>query len=163
MRRVASSLGMRRSNSFFWTPVAHHDFERAVSFLTQRGVEVSAAHVLHLMGQHYVDLKVTDVDKHMRKRLLVQRRVQQQLMAPPNFASAAANHRNSSGNMPFAAATDFFPPVAPEFTIPPLSSSRMPGVLEESADACRLSEQFSQQQQAHRQLAVMQEQMQATL
>ena len=30
MRRVASSVGMRRSNSFFWTPAAHHDFERAI-------------------------------------------------------------------------------------------------------------------------------------
>lgn len=161
MRRVASSLGMRRSNSFFWTPAAHHDFERAISFLTQSGVEASAAHVLHLMGQHYVDLKVVDIDKHMRKRQLVQRRVQQQLAARPPLATASASHGNGGGDVPFAA--DFFPPIAPEFTIPPLSSSRMPGVVEESADACRLSEQFAQQQQAHRQLSVMQEQMQASL
>lgn len=85
MRRVASSLGMRRSSSFFWTPSAHRDFERAINTLSARGAEPTAAMILGEMSPlQTADLKLEDVDKHLRKRLLVQRRVLQQLGDPPS-------------------------------------------------------------------------------
>lgn len=89
MRRVASSLGMRRSSSFFWTPAAHHDFERATNALAARGVEVTAAAIMGEMRHHTGggfganELKLADVDKHLRKKQLVQRRVLQQLSDRP--------------------------------------------------------------------------------
>ena len=80
MRRISSSLGLRRSSSFFWTPAAHHDFERAIHAISARGVEVTANNILLEMGaSHTSDLKLADVDKHLRKKMLVQRRVLQQL------------------------------------------------------------------------------------
>ncbi len=78
MRRVASSLGMRRSSSFFWTPSAHHDFEQAVASLTAGGTEVSAAAIMRRMSPHE-GLRVQDVDKHLKKTVMVQRRIMQQL------------------------------------------------------------------------------------
>lgn len=65
MRRVQSSLGMRRSSSFFWTPAAHHEFERALSTLNARGAEVSAAAIMTLMGLHS-DLKMNDIERHLK-------------------------------------------------------------------------------------------------
>ena len=65
MRRVHSSLGMRRSSSFFWSPAAHHEFERALSALNARGAEVSAAAIMTLMGIHS-DLKMNDIDRHLK-------------------------------------------------------------------------------------------------
>jgi hypothetical protein len=65
MRRVQSSLGMRRSSSFFWTPAAHHEFERALSTLNARGAEVSAASIMTLMGLHS-DLKMNDIERHLK-------------------------------------------------------------------------------------------------
>ena len=67
MRRVASSLGMRRSSSFFWTPTAHHDFEKAIGTLTARGADISAAGIMQLMA-HHADLKASDVDRHLKAR-----------------------------------------------------------------------------------------------
>lgn len=48
MRRVQSSLGMRRSASFFWSPSAHYDFERAIATLRSRGLgdNITAAAIL---------------------------------------------------------------------------------------------------------------------
>ena len=83
MRRVGSSLGLRRSSSFFWTPEAHREFERAIATLSTRGVEVSAGNILGEMSRmQTAELKLSDVDKHLRKKLLVQRRVLQQLELP---------------------------------------------------------------------------------
>jgi hypothetical protein len=65
MRRVQSSLGMRRSSSFFWTPAAHHEFERALNTLNARGAEVSAASIMTLMGLHS-DLKMSDIERHLK-------------------------------------------------------------------------------------------------
>ena len=89
MRRVSSSLGMRRSASFFWTPAAHHDFERAVAALTARGTECSASAILNEMS-HRANLQLSDVDNHLRKRMLVQRRVLQTLVDRPPLASVAS-------------------------------------------------------------------------
>ena len=170
MRRIASSLGMRRSNSFFWTPAAHHDFERAIAYLSNHGVEPSTDRVHSLMRQHYPSLNSDDVEKHLRKRLLVRRRVQLSLGAPPPPIVPPPNIGQSANEVPFTA-TDLFPPTPPELAIPTLASlmaripggGRMPGLMEEAPAECRLSEQFSQQQQAHRQLAEMREQMRAGL
>ena len=65
MRRVQSSLGMRRSSSFFWTPAAHQEFERALNTLNARGAEVSAASIMTLMGLHS-DLKMSDIERHLK-------------------------------------------------------------------------------------------------
>jgi len=107
IRRVASSLGMRRSNSFLWTPASHRDFERAIGYLNARGTTTSAAAIVQLMRQSHADIKVQDVEKHLRvctchahnhslmcrcvpillspafvqKKFLVQRRIMQQLTA----------------------------------------------------------------------------------
>ena len=78
MRRVASSLGMRRSSSFFWTPGAHRDFEAAIGALNARGAEVSAIAIMQHMG-HHADLKPSDVERHLQKKQLVQQRILQQL------------------------------------------------------------------------------------
>ena len=86
MRRVSSSLGMRRSSSFFWTPAAHRDFERALAALAARGVEAPGAiEIIGEMGPLWrgSDLKLADVDKHLKKKLLVQRRVLQTLSDRP--------------------------------------------------------------------------------
>jgi len=92
IRRVTSSLGLRRSSSFFWTPAAHRDFERAVAVLSAQTADVSAPNILAEMSQaHTADLKLSDVEKHLRKRLLVQRRVLQQLSATEPPGSRTAN------------------------------------------------------------------------
>ena len=70
MRRAASSLALRRSSSFFWTPSAHQDFERAISALVARG-EVTAMAIMGEMNHHSPDLKLSDVDKHLRKKALL--------------------------------------------------------------------------------------------
>lgn len=85
MRRVGTSLGLRRSSSFFWTPAAHHDFERAIDCLSSRGGEVTAVNILAEMSHsHSADLKLSDVDKHLRKKMLMHRRVLQQLGTAPD-------------------------------------------------------------------------------
>lgn len=65
MRRVASSVGMRRSNSFFWTPAAHHEFEAACEELARSGIVPTAPAILHAMGAR-PDLKIADIDKHLK-------------------------------------------------------------------------------------------------
>ena len=65
MRRVASSVGMRRSNSFFWTPAAHHEFEAACEELARSGIVPTAPAILHAMAAR-PDLKIADIDKHLK-------------------------------------------------------------------------------------------------
>ena len=91
MRRAASSLALRRSSSFFWTPSAHQDFERAISALVARGEEVTAMAIMGEMNHHSPDLKLSDVDKHLRKKALLQRRVLQQLDHGSSGESPAPN------------------------------------------------------------------------
>ena len=103
MRRIASSIGMRRSSSFFWTPAAHHDFERAINSLSTRGADVSASNILGEMSHALtVDLKLADVDKHLRKKMLVQRRVLQQLTDRPGNSPSVAVHAPGSPGSPTA-------------------------------------------------------------
>ena len=103
MRRVGSSLGLRRSSSFFWTPAAHHDFERAINMLSSRGAEVSASNILGEMSHALtVDLKLADVDKHLRKKMLVQRRVLQQLTDRPGNSPTVSVHAPGSPGSPTA-------------------------------------------------------------
>jgi len=154
MRRVASSLGMRRSSSFFWTPKAHHDFERAMENLSASGIAITASSILPLMRQH-ADLKASDIDKHMQKKLLVQRRLMQHLTprAPltPGVGSGSRDlpatvHRSSSGEGQIMEA------VAEE-----------PSLLVAATDAPSLtiSDQLEQQRQQHRAMVGMHAQMQA--
>lgn len=116
MRRINSSLGLRRSSSFFWTPAAHHDFERAIHALGSRGAEVTAGNIMSEMSRALTaELKLADVDKHLRKKLLVQRRVLQQLSTsaerPANaidpcasgLAGAAGSASAAAGAPSFAA------------------------------------------------------------
>jgi len=171
MRRVASSLGMRRSNSFLWTPAAHHDFERAIGYLNARGTDASAAAIVQLMRQRHADLKVQDVDKHLRKKFLVQRRIMQQLAAPiieqgaadgarlragadeGGAESSAARSPRFGGGLP----TGGMAAVAEEPLVSaPSSGQSMP------CTSVELSEQLQRQQAAHRQLESMREQMQAS-
>ena len=91
MRRAASSLALRRSSSFFWTPSAHQDFERAINALAARGEEVTAMAIMGEMNHHSPDLKLSDVDKHLRKKALLQRRVLQQLDHRSSGESPAPN------------------------------------------------------------------------
>ena len=75
MRRVSSSLGMRRSSTPFWTPAAHRR-------PTARGIEApGAGQLIAQMGPSWLGpaLKLADVDK----KLLVQRRVLQTLADRP--------------------------------------------------------------------------------
>jgi len=138
MRRNASSLGLRRASSFFWTPAAHHDFERAISELSARGTDVSAGNILGEMSHaHAADIKLTDIDRHLRKNLLVQRRVLQQLgnssgdarmtHAPAPAASPHANNAASAlAAAPVAAGMLQRSPVAPRMTFPTTASSDGP-------------------------------------
>ena len=110
MRRVASSLGMRRSSSFFWTPSAHHDFEKAINALAARGAQITPEAIMGVLTptRHVQagDLKLSDVEKHLRKKVLVQRRVMQHL-APPGVTCA-----DGSGSPPAAARRRRSPPSA---------------------------------------------------
>uniref|UniRef100_A0A7S4ES07 Uncharacterized protein n=1 Tax=Chrysotila carterae TaxID=13221 RepID=A0A7S4ES07_CHRCT len=167
MRRVASSLGMRRSSSFLWTPSAHHDFERAIGFLSSRGAAVSPAAIAQLMATRHVDLKVADVDRHMRKKFIVQRRVMQQLLsqdalspAAPASALSSTSSRDAHGRAPDS------PPTGSRST---RNSRLMEAVEEETAlTGCAqpmlagetLGQQLERQRSAHRQLTVMHAQMQ---
>ena len=63
MRRVASSVGMRRSNSFFWTPAAHHEFEAACEELARSGIVPTAPAILHAMAARPDLLDLLDIDK----------------------------------------------------------------------------------------------------
>jgi len=156
MRRVASSLGMRRSTSFFWTPAAHHDFEHAVESLSARGVAITAASLLPLM-RHHADLKAADIDKHMHKKMLVQRRLMQQLTPRAPLVNHGAErtppqpppltHRSSGSNEGIQMA-----PVVEE-----------PSLLVSAAGPPQLSmgEQLERQRQQHRQIAGAQAHMQA--
>ena len=102
MRRVASSLGMRRSNSFLWTPAAHHDFERAIGFLSARGVEISATAIAHLMRQRHAELKEGDVEKHLRVRP-ARTLLAHALHTPPRWQRARVlGVRASSLSLPWA-------------------------------------------------------------
>jgi hypothetical protein len=98
MRRVASSLGMRRSSSFFWTPTAHLSFEKAVAALTARGGDLTASAIFEEMGHvaHGLDLKVGDVDKHLKKKMLLQRRVMQQFEGASGAPEGGSSFRPRS-------------------------------------------------------------------
>ena len=156
MRRVSSSLGMRRSSSFFWTPAAHHDFERAVATLTARGAECTAAAIMAQMGQR-ADLQLGDVDKHLRKRLLVQRRVLQNLNDRPGVhperAATSTSGVASSGMTSPTGRVAAHVPAFGNFR----SSPTMAAVAEEHPVVSPLPEglaqQFSAQQHQHLQLA----------
>ena len=86
MRRVASSVGMRRSNSFFWTPAAHHEFEAACEELARSGIVPTAPAILHAMAAR-PDLKIADIDKHLKVSTRTPRRARN---APPSSPSPPA-------------------------------------------------------------------------
>lgn len=156
MRRVASSLGMRRSSSFFWTPAAHHDFEHAIGTLNARGSEISPAAIMQLMG-HHSELKMTDIDRHLKKKQLVQRRVLQQLNTTPQLAPAAA------GGLDFS--TGASQPNSPSMTSVAEEPSGFTGGGATPASAVpplALIDQLDRQKQQHRQMAVIREQMLAS-
>jgi len=174
MRRISSSLGMRRSSSFFWTPAAHHDFERAVATLTARGADCSAANI-HTEMAARADLQLSDVDKHLRKRSLVQRGVLQSLIDRPPLqaaadnAAAASHAPNATANAAPASTNPFAARAGGGLHSSP-SSMRpsMAAVAEEEpvsaaavAAAAALSEglahQFSTQKLQHMQLAAARE------
>jgi hypothetical protein len=147
MRRAASSLALRRSTSFFWTPAAHRDFERAISTLAARGAEVTAIAIMGEMGHHSDELKLADVDKHLRKKAMVQRRVLQQLDHKPGLLSpTATGHPAVPGGLPLDG-------IAPPHSSPASMRAglRVPGVIaEEPAPTPALSEGLAQQFQAQR-------------
>ena len=158
MRRVASSLGMRRSSSFFWTPAAHHDFERAIDSLSARGAEVSAAAIMAEMNcSQLTELKLADVDKHLRKKALVQRRVLQQLSDRPTHAPSLSlsGAPQSPTSPPARRAGMSVPGAIAEEPTPAIKAG------EAAAAAAALSEGLSQQFQAqlmqHRQFAAARE------
>lgn len=169
MRRAASSLSMRRSSSFLWTPAAHHDFERAVHFLSDRGADVSASAIAQLMTTRHVDLKVADVDKHMRKKFIVQRRIMQQLLAREPLAPTPIGTAN--GRVTLDGRDEIEPTSSPTGG---LSGGGLLGYMaavnEEAtahtgsepplrARASSLTDQIDRQRAAHQQLSQMQEQM----
>lgn len=86
MRRVASSVGMRRSNSFFWTPAAHHEFEAACEELARSGIVPTAPAILHAMAAR-PDLKIADIDKHLKVSARTPRRARND---PPSAPSPPA-------------------------------------------------------------------------
>ena len=86
MRRVASSVGMRRSNSFFWTPAAHHEFEAACEELARSGIVPTAPAILHAMAAR-PDLKIADIDKHLKVSTRTPRRARKD---PPSAPSPPA-------------------------------------------------------------------------
>ena len=155
MRRVASSLGMRRSSSFFWTPAAHNDFERAISALNARGAELTPATIMPLMGVHS-DLKMSDIERHLKKKQLVQRRVLQQLnssqtASPLDFSTGSSSQ---PGSPPMAAVAEEPGPAVPPGGLPvAVAPIMVPGTL---------LDQLDRQKQEHRQMAVMREQMLAS-
>jgi len=159
MRRVASSLGMRRSSSFFWTPQAHHDFEKAIGALAARGGDVSPGAIMQLMS-HHSDLKLMDIDRHLKKKQLVQRRILQQL----NLRDAAAGSADQQIVLSTGQASPTSPPgglaaLSEEPPTPPggLPPNTMPVGLAE--DHGGLIAQLDQQKMQHRQMAAMREQM----
>jgi len=105
MRRVSSSLGMRRSSSFFWTPTAHGEFERALIALSTRGADITAAAIMSEMGSRpeLMELKWADVDKHLKKKMMVQSRVLQQLSERPHLSTAAGDAPAASSTAGLAA------------------------------------------------------------
>lgn len=168
MRRVASSLGMRRSASFFWTPSAHHDFERAIHALASRGAEITATAIMDLMGaRHAADLKLADVEKHLRKKVLVQRRVLQQLQDRPNDAAAAASSGVSLRvALPAAVAPQQAPAMAavaeephqpPSPVAPPAAAAQAAAAAAAAALSDNLVQQFQAQQMQHMQFSAARE------
>jgi len=152
MRRVQSSLGMRRSSSFFWTPAAHHEFERALNTLNARGAEVSAASIMTLMGLHS-DLKMNDIERHLKKKLLVQRRVLAQLntqTTSPLDCSTGSSSQPTSPPRPSMAAVAEEPG--------PVEGGGTPA----AAVIATLTDQLDRQKQEHRQMAAMREHMLAS-
>lgn len=178
MRRVASSLGMRRSSSFFWTPSAHHDFERAVGSLASRGAEVSPASIMAEMGP-VPELRLADVERHLKKKQLVHGRLRAQLsggenrppLQPASFGSGAAPIQLGGG-----AGLGAIPPFGggPGFRMPASPGRGMAAVAEESpsqsasidatvdaaaaADAAAIAAQFDAQRAQHAQFAQAREQ-----
>jgi len=167
MRRVSSSLGMRRSSSFFWTPAAHHEFERAVATLSARGADCSPSAILEEMG-HRADLQLADVDKHLRKRSLVQRRVLQTLIDRPAPTAAAGDIRGSAavvGSAKLAASGRMHAPpqfrtspyASPPGTRPPVIQEEEPSLAAAAALSESLAHQLSTQKLQHLQLAAARE------
>jgi hypothetical protein len=144
---------MRRSSSFFWTPAAHHEFERALSALNARGAEVSAATIMPLMGIHS-DLKLTDIERHLKKKQLVQRRVLAQLntqAASPLDCSTGSSSQPTSPPRPSMAAVAEEPGPAEGSGTPAATAARV-----------TLIDQLDRQKQEHRQMAAMREHMVAS-
>ena len=158
MRRVASSIGMRRSSSFFWTPAAHFDFERAINALAARGAEVNAATIMQEMsGAHMLsgELKITDVDKHLRKKALVQRRVLQHLSDRPTLAPTSGACRTGPSPSGMRMGGLRVPGAIAE------EPSPRPGEAAEQAAAISddLAQQLQQQRVQHMQLAAARQAM----
>jgi len=153
MRRNHSSLGLRRSSSFFWTPAAHQEFERALSALNARGAEVSASAIMTLMGLHS-DLKMNDIERHLKKKQLVQRRVLAQLntqTASPLDCSTGSSSQPTSPPRPSMAAVAEEPG--------PFEGGGTPAA---TAVRVTLTDQLDRQKQEHRQMAAMREHMLAS-
>jgi len=175
MRRVSSSLGMRRSSSFFWTPSAHNEFERAMNDLAARGAEVTAAAIMAEMRRReqtdLTELKLPDVDKHFRKKMLVQNRVLQNLSERPPLVGAGAPPASSlgSGSTP-ASAHGFRGHSVPGLQRPSqmavVAEEQDPAVTAAAAAATAaaaaafsdgLAQQFNAQRMQHLQLAAARE------
>ena len=157
MRRVASSLGMRRSSSFFWTPAAHLDFEKAIGALTARGADITPSNIMQLMT-HHSDLKMTDIDRHLKKKQLVQRRILQQLNAREAGSSGVADLSTGQAAPPggLGGVAEEPPTVSGGATAP--SSGAAVGLLEDHGG---LIAQLDQQKRQHREMAAMRESMMA--
>jgi len=97
MRRVASSLGMRRSSSFFWSPTAHYDFERAVATLRAQGKDenIPAALILPLM-RHHPEIRLQDIEKHMTRKRIVTNRLIMQLQSAPDGQASPSSRRSAA-------------------------------------------------------------------
>jgi hypothetical protein len=161
MRRVQSSLGMRRSSSFFWTPSAHRHFEQAVNTLACRGVEITSQAIMSELSRYQLpDLKLADVDKHLRKKVLMQRRVLQQLgsdrppLVPP---SAADSQPPSSATIRGLAAPGLRQANASMAAVAEEPAAVSPAVDAVAAMSDGLAQQFAAQRMQHMQLAAARE------
>jgi len=160
MRRVASSLGMRRSSSFFWTPAAHLDFERAIGALTARGADVTPGNIMQLMT-HLQDLKMTDIDRHLKKKQLVQRRILHQLNAREASSSGAADLSTGQAAPPGGLVGVAEEPTSVNsFGLPAPAGGAALGLLEDHGG---LIAQLDQQKMQHREMAAMRESMMAAV
>mmetsp|Transcript_22467 Transcript_22467/g.54015 ORF Transcript_22467/g.54015 Transcript_22467/m.54015 type:complete len:231 (-) Transcript_22467:703-1395(-) len=107
MRRVATSLGMRRAASFFWSPSAHHDFERAVTALCAKGVggeSLTATLILPFMHNH-PEVQLHDIEKHIQKKRIVTNRLIMQLQnhCPDGMRCHSPSSKRTNGPLPAVA------------------------------------------------------------